>query len=107
MLDESEGADMLMVKPGTEDLVFIDLVCISILMEICHIFNLGLPYLDVIHRLRLASNLPIAAYHVSGEYAMLKAAARQVSRSSYNTIEPIMTALPRDGWMRRKLFWKL
>jgi delta-aminolevulinic acid dehydratase/porphobilinogen synthase len=38
-----------------------------------------MPYLDVIHRLRLASNLPIAAYHVSGEYAMLKAAAQKVS----------------------------
>jgi len=51
-LDEMEGADMLMVKPG-------------------------LPYLDVIHRLRQASNLPIAAYHVSGEYSMLKAAAER------------------------------
>jgi len=51
-LDEMEGADMLMVKPG-------------------------LPYLDVIHRLRTASNLPIAAYHVSGEYSMLKAAAER------------------------------
>jgi len=51
-LDELEGADMLMVKPG-------------------------LPYLDVIYRLRQASNLPIAAYHVSGEYAMLKAAAER------------------------------
>jgi len=51
-LDEAEGADMLMVKPG-------------------------LPYLDVIHRLRQSSNLPIAAYHVSGEYSMLKAAAER------------------------------
>jgi len=51
-LDEMEGADMLMVKPG-------------------------LPYLDVIHRLRQASSLPIAAYHVSGEYSMLKAAAER------------------------------
>jgi len=51
-LDEMEGADMLMVKPG-------------------------LPYLDVIHRLREASNLPIAAYHVSGEYSMLKAAVER------------------------------
>jgi len=51
-LDELEGADMLMVKPG-------------------------LPYLDVIYRLRQASNLPIAAYHVSGEYAMLKASAER------------------------------
>jgi porphobilinogen synthase len=51
-LDELEGADMLMVKPG-------------------------LPYLDVIYRLRQTSNLPIAAYHVSGEYSMLKAAAER------------------------------
>lgn len=51
-LDDAEGADMLMVKPG-------------------------MPYLDVIYRLRQASNLPISAYHVSGEYAMLKAAAEK------------------------------
>jgi porphobilinogen synthase len=51
-LDASEGADVLMVKPG-------------------------LPYLDVIYRLKQSSNLPIAAYHVSGEYAMLKAAAEK------------------------------
>jgi len=51
-LDEFEGADMLMVKPG-------------------------MPYLDVIYRLRQASNLPIAAYHVSGEYSMLKAAVER------------------------------
>lgn len=49
-LDEAEGADMLMVKPG-------------------------MPYLDIIRGLREQSDLPIAAYHVSGEYAMLKAAA--------------------------------
>ncbi len=49
-LDESEGADWLMVKPG-------------------------LPYLDVIRAVREQSDLPIAAYHVSGEFAMLKAAA--------------------------------
>jgi porphobilinogen synthase len=51
-LDEAEGADMLMVKPAG-------------------------PYLDVIRRLRDATTLPIAAYQVSGEYAMLKAAAQQ------------------------------
>jgi porphobilinogen synthase len=49
MLDEQEGADMLMVKPA-------------------------LCYLDVIHVLRENTTLPIAAYNVSGEYAMLKAA---------------------------------
>jgi porphobilinogen synthase len=38
-----------------------------------------MPYLDVIRRLREVSALPIAAYHVSGEYAMLKAAAQNVS----------------------------
>jgi porphobilinogen synthase len=50
-LDEEEGADIMMVKPA-------------------------MPYLDVIKGLHEQSNLPIAAYHVSGEYAMLKAAAQ-------------------------------
>jgi porphobilinogen synthase len=54
LLDVSEGADMLMVKPG-------------------------MPYLDVIRRLHSATNVPIAAYQVSGEYAMLKAAAQKVA----------------------------
>ena len=49
-LDEAEGADWIMVKPG-------------------------LPYLDVIRAVREATALPVSAYHVSGEYAMLKAAA--------------------------------
>src|SRR5690606_8145443 len=48
-LDEAEGADILMVKPG-------------------------LAYLDIIYRLKETSTLPIAAYNVSGEYAMIKAA---------------------------------
>jgi porphobilinogen synthase len=51
-LDEAEGADYLMVKPG-------------------------LPYLDVIRFVREHTSLPVAAYHVSGEYAMLKAAAEK------------------------------
>ncbi|MBM4364091.1 MAG: porphobilinogen synthase [Deltaproteobacteria bacterium] len=50
-LDEEEGADYILVKPG-------------------------LPYLDVIRAVREATPLPVAAYHVSGEYSMLKAAAR-------------------------------
>jgi porphobilinogen synthase len=49
-LDEAEGADWIMVKPG-------------------------LPYLDVVRLAREATVLPIASYHVSGEFAMLKAAA--------------------------------
>jgi porphobilinogen synthase len=51
-LDEAEGADWLMVKPG-------------------------LPYADVIRFVRERTSLPVAAYHVSGEYAMLKAAAER------------------------------
>ena len=51
-LDEQEGADILMVKPG-------------------------LPYLDVVRALNEASSLPIAVYNVSGEYAMIKAAAEK------------------------------
>jgi porphobilinogen synthase len=50
-LDEAEGADWLMVKPG-------------------------LPYADVIRRVRELTPLPVATYQVSGEYAMLKAAAQ-------------------------------
>jgi porphobilinogen synthase len=49
-LDVEEGADMLMVKPG-------------------------LPYLDILHRVREAFDLPLAVYNVSGEYSMVKAAA--------------------------------
>lgn len=52
LLDEDEGADILMVKPG-------------------------LAYLDIIHQLRQNTNLPVACYNVSGEYAMVKAAAQQ------------------------------
>ncbi len=51
-LDVEEGADILMVKPA-------------------------MPYLDIIHMLRQEFTLPIAAYHVSGEYAAIKAASAQ------------------------------
>jgi porphobilinogen synthase len=52
LLDVDEGADVVMVKPA-------------------------LPYLDVIRRVKEATRVPVAAYHVSGEYSMLKAAAAQ------------------------------
>lgn len=52
LLDESEGADMMMVKPAG-------------------------PYLDVLCELRDSTDLPLAAYQVSGEYAMLKAASER------------------------------
>ena len=51
-LDIAEGADMVMVKPG-------------------------MPYLDILHRIKQAFGLPTFAYQVSGEYAMLKAAAER------------------------------
>jgi porphobilinogen synthase len=51
-LDIAEGADMVMVKPG-------------------------LPYLDIVHRVKQAFGMPTFAYQVSGEYAMLKAAAER------------------------------
>ena len=51
-LDVAEGADIMMVKPG-------------------------MPYLDVIRALKQNFELPVSAYHVSGEYAMLKAAAER------------------------------
>ncbi len=51
LIDAEEGADMLMVKPAG-------------------------PYLDIIHRMREAIELPIAAYQVSGEYLMIKSAAK-------------------------------
>ncbi len=51
MLDEGEGADWLMVKPA-------------------------MPYLDIVQRLKQKTALPVAAYQVSGEYAMIKAAAQ-------------------------------
>ena len=50
-MDVEEGADILMVKPG-------------------------LPYLDIIREVRNSFNLPVAAYNVSGEYSMIKAAAQ-------------------------------
>jgi porphobilinogen synthase len=51
-LDIAEGADMVMVKPA-------------------------LAYLDIIYQVKAATNLPVVAYNVSGEYAMIKAAAQQ------------------------------
>jgi porphobilinogen synthase len=71
-LDESEGADFLMVKPA-------------------------LCYLDVIHLLKEHSTLPIAAYNVSGEFAMLKAAAER-GWIDYNRAMPeMLTSIRRAG----------
>lgn len=71
-LDVAEGADVLMVKPG-------------------------LPYLDIIYRLRKFSDLPIAAYHVSGEYAMLKAAAKMGWLDEKKVVLETLTCFKRAG----------
>ena len=71
-LDEQEGADVLMVKPA-------------------------LPYLDVIRRLREATELPIAAYNVSGEYAMIKAAAAQGLLDERAAVLEAITGIRRAG----------
>lgn len=71
-LDAQEGADMLMVKPG-------------------------MPYLDIIRRLKDASDLPIAAYHVSGEYAMLKAAVEKGWLDEKDVVLETLTCFKRAG----------
>lgn len=71
-LDEQEGADFLMVKPA-------------------------LSYLDVIKLLKDNSNLPIAAYNVSGEYAMVKAAIERGWLEERRTIMEILGSFRRAG----------
>lgn len=71
-LDSDEGADILMVKPG-------------------------LPYLDIIYRLKEMSTLPIAAYNVSGEYAMVKAAAQNGWVDNDKVIIETLTCFRRAG----------
>ena len=71
-LDEAEGADVMMVKPAV-------------------------PYLDVIYRLRQSSSLPIAAYHVSGEYLMIKAAAASGWLDEKKIVLETLTSIRRAG----------
>ncbi|MGB6485201.1 MAG: porphobilinogen synthase [Candidatus Acidiferrales bacterium] len=71
-LDLDEGADMIMVKPA-------------------------LPYLDIIHRVRQAFDAPVAAYNVSGEYAMVKAAAQNGWIDEKRVVLEILTSIQRAG----------
>ncbi|MBE7490713.1 MAG: porphobilinogen synthase [Planctomycetes bacterium] len=71
-LDEAEGADMLMVKPAG-------------------------PYLDVIAAVRAATTLPVAAYQVSGEYLMLKAASQSGWLDERAVVLESLTAIARAG----------
>jgi porphobilinogen synthase len=72
LLDVEEGADMVMVKPA-------------------------LPYLDVIRRVKDATRVPVAAYNVSGEYAMVKAAAAAGYLDEETTVLESLTAIRRAG----------
>jgi porphobilinogen synthase len=71
-LDYAEGADILMVKPAT-----------------C--------YLDILKTLREQFDLPMAAYHVSGEYAMIKAAARNGWIDEQRVMMETLTSIKRAG----------
>jgi porphobilinogen synthase len=71
-LDLEEGADIIMVKPA-------------------------LPYLDIIHRVREAFDVPVAAYNVSGEYAMVKAAAQNGWIDEKRVALEILTSIQRAG----------
>jgi porphobilinogen synthase len=71
-LDVDEGADILIVKPAVA-------------------------YLDIIYRLREEFDLPIAAYHVSGEYAMIKAAAGKGWIDGDRVMEETLLSIKRAG----------
>jgi porphobilinogen synthase len=71
-LDIEEGADIVMVKPA-------------------------LPYLDVIYRVRQSTDLPLAAYNVSGEFAMLKAAAQRGWLDEERAMLEALTGIKRAG----------
>lgn len=71
-LDLEEGADIIMVKPA-------------------------LPYLDIIQRVRERFDVPVAAYNVSGEYSMVKAAARNGWIDEKRVVLEILTGIQRAG----------
>jgi porphobilinogen synthase len=71
-LDLEEGADMVMVKPA-------------------------LPYLDIIRQVRDYCHVPVAAYNVSGEYAMIKAAAANGWLDERATVLELLTGIKRAG----------
>jgi porphobilinogen synthase len=71
-LDIEEGADIVMVKPA-------------------------LPYLDVLRRVRERTDLPVAAYNVSGEYSMLKAAAQNGWLDEERAVMEALTGIKRAG----------
>ncbi len=86
-LDVDEGADIIMIKPA-------------------------LPYLDILYRARERFGKPMAVYHVSGEYAMVKAAAEKGVVDERTAVLELMTSLKRAGadiivtyWAREIAEW--
>lgn len=71
-LDIKEGADMVMIKPA-------------------------LAYLDIVRRVRDYTNLPVVAYNVSGEYAMIKAASQQGWIDEDKVVLETITSMKRAG----------
>jgi porphobilinogen synthase len=57
----------------------------------------ALPYLDIVRALRDTFDVPVAAYHVSGEYAMLKAAAQQGWLDGDAVADEVLVAIKRAG----------
>jgi porphobilinogen synthase len=72
LIDEAEGADILMVKPA-------------------------MPYLDILSQVRARSLLPLAAYQVSGEYAMIKFAAAAGAIDEHRAVRETMASIKRAG----------
>jgi porphobilinogen synthase len=79
-LDVAEGADIVMVKPA-------------------------LPYLDVVSAVRAAVDVPVAAYHVSGEYAMAEAAAAHGWLDRERVMLETLTAIRRAGAQVILTYW--
>ncbi len=72
LMDEEEGADIVMVKPG-------------------------LPYLDIVREVKNAVHVPVSVYNISGEYAMLKAAAKMGWVDENKAILETLTSIKRAG----------
>jgi porphobilinogen synthase len=72
LMDEEEGADIVMVKPG-------------------------LPYLDIVREVKNAVNVPVSVYNISGEYAMIKAAAKMGWVNEEKAILETLTSIKRAG----------
>jgi porphobilinogen synthase len=72
LMDEEEGADIVMVKPG-------------------------LPYLDIVREVKNAVHVPVSVYNISGEYAMIKAAAKMGWVNENKAILETLTSIKRAG----------